>query len=131
VSGPNRGRLIFVAVLVVVFVPVVVVLAASGGGGDKRPRGLRIDIGTDYLSVYVMDPSLNTAKVADGRDKVTLDCRDRSGKVVSRSDQLWPFAATDGGQAPPHVHVNAPRARETASCRLLGTNPPVGGTRRL
>jgi hypothetical protein len=69
--------------------------------------------------------------VAGGRAKVTLDCRDRAGKVVSRTQEIWPFANTDGGLAPPHVHVSAPRARDTSTCRILGTDPPIGGSRRL
>ena len=78
--------------------------------------------------VYVGDAA-NTPERAGGHRQVTLECLDRTGKVVLRGQHRWPFQNTDSGVFEAHVHqpLRSDSQRSIARCRLIGTDGPLEG----
>lgn len=130
-DGASRTRLVALAVLLAVFVPLVIV-AVSGSDSEGDAASLRVVRNPDGLPeviVYVEDRSLNQPGTAGGARRVTVECEDRSGEVVFRRPERWPFTETDGSSTDPHAHVGveAPALELIARCRLAGTDPSLEG----
>jgi hypothetical protein len=136
-EGASRRHLVALVVLLSVGGTLVALALAGqsdpGGGPSRAPAaGLRLEPSSGdpaQLTIYLEDSGVNRPETNGGRPQVTVDCVDRDGTVVVTAQEPWPFAGTDRGINPPHVHISMQdwQLRLIARCRLAGTTPTLGG----
>ena len=122
-----------IALVALAFATWLIVPAGCGSEDASGESRLRIELSPippplGEVIVYVGEAA-NTSERAGGHEQVTLECLDRTGRVVLRGRHRWPFRSTDGGVFEAHIHQRLRRGsqRSIASCRLVGTEGPLEG----
>ena len=113
-----------IVIVLLVAAPLAIWAATSGGSGDDEKQGLIVERGVSVTGEPELVLSLaGDVKVTSGATSVTIECLDKSGKVLIKGTQPWPFIE-EPGYPYAHVHqVDSPEKVEGARrCRVLGTD---------
>jgi hypothetical protein len=121
------------ALAAVVLVPLAIWAVSSQS--EEEPEALQIQTypapvpGLVELVVALPSAEVNTLETTGGTPSVGLECLDSEGRAELRVEHPFPFADTDGGLEPPHVHqrIGTQQLQRIESCRLVGTEPPLEG----
>ena len=134
--GQERLRTVGLAAALaaVVLVPLAI-WAATSLSSEEEAEPLQIQThpapvpGLLELVVALPSEEVNTLETTGGTPSVGLECLDAEGRAEISVEHPFPFADTDGGLEPPHVHqrIGTDQLERIERCRLDGTDPPLEG----
>jgi hypothetical protein len=113
-----------IVIVVLVAAPLAIWAATSGGSGGGDKDGLIVERGVSLTGAPELVLSIaGAAEVTTGAASVRIECVDKDGKVIVRTEQPWPFIE-EPGYPYPHAHQgDDPEKIEGARrCRVLGTD---------